>query len=409
MQYVNSNLARVYVYILRFVILGASLAACGGGGGEKVPGDMPDTSYRYTPPAALGDGWPVAHAADTGMDPASFEALVAAVDRGEFPNIDAIAVARDGDLVFDRVIRTSLDAEDSRVGNTDPAMHAQFSATKSITSLLVGIAIDDGIFESVDVAYLDLFDYPLLKNPDPRKAEITLGDVLAMRSGFDWNEWEPPYSSPDNRLLRFYANEVDYSKALLDLPLAADPGTRFAYNTAATISLGQAIENRAPLALVDYGLSRLMQPLEISEIEFLETPTGLPNGGGGFYFRTRDMVKFGQLLLDGGTWKGARVVSEAWIEASLRSRTDIAWAEPDNWDWQLAGYGYQWWLGYYEVDGEVVDSWVAWGFGGQWIIVVPALGLAIAINSRGYDGSDAALNEAHAIVRRYLLEMGMQL
>ena len=394
--------------ILRYVILSALLAACDGGG-DGVPDESPDSAYRYAPPAVTHDGWPVAHAAEKGLDPASFEDMVAAVDRGEFPNIDAVAVARSGELVFDRVFRTSLDAEDRRVGNADIAVHAQFSATKSIMSLLVGIAIDDGIFAGVETAYLDFFDYPSLDNPDPRKAEITLGDVLGMRLGLDWNEWDPPYTSQDNQLIRLYADEVDYSKALLDLPMAADPGSQFAYNTAATISLGQAIENRGPMTLVDYGSSRLLAPLSISEVEFLETPTGLPNGGGGFYFRTRDMVKFGQLLLDGGSWKGERIVSEAWIDESLEARTDIAWAEPEKWDWQLVGYGYQWWLGYYEIGDEIVDCWVAWGFGGQWIVVVPSLDLVIAVNSRGYDGSDAALNEGHAIVRRYLLEPGIQL
>lgn len=404
MRPVTSLLPRVYVLCLRYVILSALLAACGGSGGGGAPAESPDSAYRYAPPAVTHDGWPVAHAADMGMDPASFEGLVAAVDRGEFPNIDAVAVARDGELVFDRVFRTSLDAEDRRVGNTDLAVHAQFSATKSIMSLLVGIAIDDGVFAGVETAYLDLFDYPSIDNPDPRKAEMTLGDVLAMRLGLDWDEWTPSYTSADNQLISFYADEVDYSKALLDLPMVADPGTQFAYNTAATISLGQAIENRAPLTLVDYGSSRLLAPLEIDAVEFLETPTGLPNGGGGFYFRTRDMVKFGQLLLDGGSWNGARIVSEAWIDASLEPRTEIAWAEPDKWDWQLAGYGYQWWLGYYEIGDEFVDCWVAWGFGGQWIVVVPSLMLVVAVNSRGYDGSDAALNEGHAIVRRYLVE-----
>ena len=223
-----------------------------------------------------------------------------------------------------------------------------------------------------------------------------------MRLGLEWNEWDPPYTSPENRLNRFYAEEVDFSKALLDLPMTADPGSAFAYNTAATVSLGQAIENRAPMTLVDYGLSRLMAPLEISSIEFTETPTGLPNGGGGFYFRTRDMVKFGQLLLDAGTWKGERIVSEAWIAESLIARTDIEWLEPDDWDWQLAGYGYQWWIGFYEVDGRAFESWVAWGFGGQWVVAIPEFDLVIAVNSSGYDGSDAALNAGHTLIKKYL-------
>lgn len=400
MKKITLRFPRVYVRASGLVILSLVLAGCGGGGGEA---RIPDSGYRYQPPAALDDGWPVAHAADRGIDPVNLEALVDAVDRGEFPAIDSLAVARSGDLVFDRVFRTALDDEDARVGNDDLAMHAQFSATKSIMSLLVGIAIDDGIFPGLDVSYLELFDYESLENPDRRKAEITLADVLAMRLGLAWDEWDPPYTSPDNQLIRFYAEEVDYSKALLDLPLAADPGTAFAYNTAATVSLGQAIENRAPMTLVDYGLSRLMAPLAISSVEFTRTPTGLPNGGGGFYFRTRDMVKFGQLLLDGGTWKGERIVSEAWIGDSLVARTDIAWLEPDDWDLKLAGYGYQWWLGYYEVDDRVIDAWAAWGFGGQWVVVIPEYELVVAVNSSGYDGSDTALNAGHALLREYLL------
>ncbi len=71
-----------------------------------------------------------------------------------------------------------------------------------------------------------------------------------MQSGLEWNEWDPPYSSPDNQMNVFFATEVDYSKAVLDLPMAADPGTQFAYNTAATASLGKAVENAAPLSLI---------------------------------------------------------------------------------------------------------------------------------------------------------------
>lgn len=225
-----------------------------------------------------------------------------------------------------------------------------------------------------------------------------------MQLGLDWNEWSPPYSSPDNQLIRFYEDEVDYSKAVLDLPLVADPGTQFAYNTAATVSLGQAIENSAPLTLIDFGGSELMAPLGITDIELLTTPTGLPNGGGGFYVRTRDMAKFGQLVLNGGTWNGDRIVSEGWISESIIPRTDISFSNPDEWDWQVEGYGYQWWLGYYDVAGTIVDTYVAWGFGGQWIIAIPSMDLVIAVNSHGYDGSNAAQNEAHAIFRRYVLE-----
>ena len=107
-------------------------------------------------------------------------------------------------------------------------------------------------------------------------------------------------------------------------------------------------------------------------------------------------------MLDAGTWKGERIVSEAWIAESLIARTDIEWLEPDDWDWQLAGYGYQWWIGFYEVDGRAFESWVAWGFGGQWVVAIPEFDLVIAVNSSGYDGSDAALNAGHTLIKKYV-------
>ena len=81
----------------------------------------------------------------------------------------------------------------------------------------------------------------------------------------------------------------------------------------------------------------------------------------------------------------------------------MTWASPARWDWQVSGYGYQWWTGFYEHAGTTVDTWVAWGYGGQWVVAMPALDLAIAINSNGYDGGDAALNQAHKLIREHIL------
>jgi len=331
------------------------------------------------------------------------EGMMHAVDAGQFPAIDSITIARGGELVFDETIRTRLDDMDSRVGNVNLAMHAQFSVSKSITSIIVGIAIDEGYIAGVDVPYLSLFPYPSYSNWDERKNDMTLKHVLTMRLGLAWNEWDPPYTSPDNQLIRFQASEHDLSKALLDLPMSADPGAEFAYNTVATVSLGQVVENTAPLPLVDFGVNELMLPLGITDIEITRTPTGLPDGGSGFYLSTRDTAKFGQLLLNGGTWNGERIVSGAWLSESLVPVSDLGWADPEQWDWQVTGYGYQWWNGFYDNNGEIVDTYVAWGFGGQWIIVMPSLDLVVAINSHGFDGSDDAINQAHVLVTRHIL------
>ena len=391
---------------LLFYTLMLAAAACGGSGGDATPGPTPPgppTGFVYEVPEERGDTWAVAHASTQGVDVDALETMMNAVSAGEFDVIDSIAIARGGELVFDETVRTALAPNDAEVGNTQLAMHAQFSVSKGITSLVVGIAIDEGYISGVDVPYLSLFPYTDYANWDERKNEITLEHVLLMQLGLQWNEFDPPYTSPDNQWNRFYFDEHDFSKALLDLPMATDPGTEFAYNTAASVSLGQAVENAVPLMLDDFGISELMLPLGITEIEVTRTPTGLANGGGGFYLRTRDAAKFGQLLLNDGTWNGERIVSSEWLASSLEPRTAMAWADPEQWDWQVSGYGYQWWLGFYEHDGEAVDTYVAWGYGGQWVVAMPSLDLVVAINSNGYGGGDAALNQAHALIARHIL------
>ena len=392
----------------KLIFYGLILAApaCGGGGGGDTapnPPAPPPAGFIYEIPEDRADTWSVAHATTQGVEADALETMMDAVLAGEFDVIDSIAIARGGELVFDETIRTALADNDAEVSNTELAIHAQFSVSKSITSLVVGIAIDEGFISGVDVPYLELFPYTDYANWDERKNDITLEHVLTMQLGLQWNESDPPYSSPDNQWNRFYFNEHDFAKALLDLPMVADPGTEFAYNTAATVSLGQAVENSVPLMLDDFGISELMLPLGITDIEVTRTPTGLANGGGGFYLRTRDAAKFGQLLLNDGTWNGERIVSSEWLAASLAPQTAVAWQNPEQWDWQVSGYGYQWWTGFYEHDGGAIDTYVAWGYGGQWVVAMPSLDLVVAVNSNGYDGGSAALNQAHELIRRHIL------
>lgn len=132
---------------------------------------------------------------------------------------------------------------------------------------------------------------------------------LILSAGLDWDEWDPPYSSPNNQWNRFLQEEFDFSKAYLDLPVVVDPGSLFAYSTAATTSLGQAVENSVPMSLIDFSLGELMTPLGITDFEVITTPTGLPMGGSGFYLRARDTAKFGQLIVNGGVWNNEQIIS----------------------------------------------------------------------------------------------------
>lgn len=380
-----------------------SLVACGGGSGNAATPPPPRLPYTYTPPADNGDTWTISHAGTSGFDVATLEDMINDIRDGQYPNVDAVVIAKDGALVLDETIRTRTDFQDDKVGNTDPGIHRIFSISKSVTSLAVGIAIDEGYIANVDVPYLSLFPYPSYANWDPRKDDITLEHVLTMTAGFAWNEWDPPYSDPNNQFERFVATTTDHAKGYLDLPMAADPGTEFAYNTAGSTSLVQAVENSVPMAAIDFGINELLLPMGITDVEVLATPTGLPAGGYGFYFRTRDLAKFGQLHLTGGTWNGERIVGAQWLIDSATPTVTIGWAEPSIWDWNLEGYGYQWWTGSYDFGGQNHASVAGWGFGGQWLIAIPDFGLVIAVNSDGYDGNEPAINAAHALVMNYIL------
>ena len=383
------------------------LVACGGGsGGAKSPPGPPPpppAQFNYVPPPDNGDSWQVSGADAQGMSVDSIESMMISILDGEYPIIDSIAVAHQGKLVLHETVRTALSLSDGHVDNTNLELHALFSVSKSIASIAVGINIERGNIDGVEVPYLSLFPYENIANWDERKNDITLHDVLTMRAGFSWNEWDPPYNDPANQLFDFYDNHVDYSKGLLDLPLAADPGAQFAYNTVATVSLGQAIENTAPLTLIDFSFANLLGPMGINNVEVIQTPTGLPDVGRGLYLTTRDLLKFGQLYLDGGHWNGEQIVSTEWVAASTQSYTDVSWPDPEVMDWQVSGYGYQWWTGHFDFEGRRIETFAAWGYAQQWLMVIPELQLVVAVHSSAWEERPDQANQVHNLIKRFLL------
>ncbi len=328
---------------------------------------------------------------------------MAAIGRGEYPIIDSVAIASQGALVFHETIRTQLDEKDGWAANGELDVHAQFSASKSVASILVGIAIELGQIGGVDVPYLSLFNYQNYDNWDERKNQITLEDVLTMRLGLEWDEWSVPYGDPDNAVVRFFNQHQDYSKGLLDLPMTSDPGTSYAYNTIASISLGQAVQNSGPLTYGDFLTTHLLGPLGITRYRWTQTPTGLPDLGGGLYLTSRDMVKFGQMYMDDGRWNGQQIVSSEWVTASLQTYTELGWVDPTSRDWQVDGYGYQWWTGHFDHHGQVLNAFSARGWGQQTVMVIPDQQLVVAINSNDYDGDPNAVNQVFGLISRFML------
>lgn len=379
-----------------------ALSACGQRAEQGTVATPPPPPYRYASPVDQSDGWSVADAGSLGVSVPTLESMMDATVT-DFDIVDSIAIAYQGKLILDETLRIDLDVSDDAVGNVDPAMHALFSASKSLASVAVGVAIEQGIISGVDAPYLSLFSYPAYENWDDRKNDILLEDVLTMRLGLAWDEWSPPYTSPDNQLIQFLDVQTDFSKGLLDLPMANDPGTTFAYNTPAITSIGQAIENVGPLSLIDFGLASVIGPLQISAVEILTTPTGLPDIGRGLFFRTRDFLKFGQLYANRGSWNGLQIVSESWVDTSTTAHISLSWSQPQDFAWKLDGYGYLWWTGYFEVNGQQIKAYAARGYGQQVLMVIPELELAVAVFSHAWDETPDQVSQVFELIARFII------
>ena len=376
------------------------LAACGGGGGsggQPIQAAPPPVEYSYAAPVDIGDGWQVASLTDVGMDEELITLMVQRMLNGFFKGIDSVAIARDNRLVLYVQIRDSVGEFDNWVNNTDPERHVLHSTSKSFTSALIGIAIDQGFIASVQVPFYDLFNYGAYDNWDPRKAEMTLQDALTMRLGLEWDEWSRPYTSIANDLVRLENNNRDWAKALLDLPMTSDPGTVYAYNTAATIAIGQALENATGIPMEDFANQYLFYPMQIDSAAWWKSPTGLPVGGSGLFLKTRDMLKFGQLFMDDGVWDGQQLVSVAWVADSVTRHVDVS-----SWATFSEGYGYQWWLDDLAYKSGPTPAYVTSGYGGQYIFTIPEAGTVVAFTGQNYEHGER-IAELYTLVETYIL------
>jgi len=246
-------------------------------------------------------------------------------------------------------------------------------------------------------SFYGLFNYGAYDNWDPGKADMTLEDALTMRLGIDWDEWSEPYTSINNDLVFLENNSVDWAKALLDRPMTSEPGTTFAYNTAATIAIGQAVENATGIPLADFANQYLFFPMQITTAAWWRSPTGLPVGGSGLFLRARAMAKFGQLYIDDGVWQGQQLISPEWIADSVARRVDLS-----SWATYSAAYGFQWWLDDLNHKGEPVETWVTAGYGGQYIFCVPSLDLVVAFTGHNYENGSGVAN-LYTMMEAYVL------
>ena len=327
------------------------------------------------PAADAGGEFETATLEQAKLDPAILCALNEKLDARPEANVHAVVVLRDGRLVFETYRKGSDQTWGTGLGDVsyEPSMiHDTRSVSKSVVSLLVGVAIDRKLIGSVDERVFSYFpEYEAIRTPE--KDTITLRHVLTMSAGLRANE-DAEWNSPYNTEREMYQS-VDPYRTVLNQKQWNKPGEQWAYNSGCTMLLAAVLRKVTGKRLTDFAKEALFDPLGIKEFEWITVePSDEPAAGGGLRLRPRDMAKIGQLVLNKGEWKGRPVVSAGWLEESLKVRYQ-GWGN---------GYGYQWWLGASDIGGKSYDWIAAWGLGGQRIFIVPELNLVVAITAGMY-------------------------
>jgi len=328
-------------------------------------------------------GWPRGTPASAGLDEKTLAALDADFAAGKYALVDSFQVFRCGEEVFERryphdyasvygkeaKIKGPLNARlTGRYNYFDPAWHPYYQGTdlhtmqsvsKTVTSVIFGIAITRGDFKaSLNTPVLKFFDVAQIKNMDDRKRRMTLKDVLTMTTGLAWTE-DVPYDDPRSDSSLMEATD-DWVKYVIDKPMAAEPGTVFNYSSGATELLAYIFQKETGRDIDAYGEKYLFAPLGIKH-HWKRTYLGVIDTEGGLYLNGSDLAKIGYLYLHDGMWDGNIIVSKEWVRQSVAPSIDTRWPE--------FKYGFKWWLYSGKHGGEYV--WMAIGFGGQRLMVFP--------------------------------------
>lgn len=325
------------------VCLALLAAGCGGwvGDGEE-PSEASVTTWE----------WPVSTPEEQGIDSGRLVDLIDTVAAsGE---INSVTVVRHGHLVMDAVL---YPYPESTASNT-------YSVSKSVTATLIGIAIDQGLLEGVDVPVVEILSGAAPETVDSQKASMTVEDLLTMSTGLECRD-SVQY---DNEGIYAMIGSDDWAAYVLGLPMIEEPGTHFEYCNGATYLLSAIVTEVTGRSAGQYAEDVLFEPLGITDFAWPEGPQGVTYGFTDLRLEPADMAKLGQLYLQNGMWEGSEVVPASWVEAATTPHPYTSMG-----GLPASGYGYQWWI-----DGS---GFSARGYGGQYIVVVPLLDLVVVFTS----------------------------
>lgn len=369
------------------LLLAAALSACGGGdGGAKgQPGDAPPSGKIRVAPNPT-DQWTLVPAAEVAMDPAILASAVSTLPAESVHGLSSMLVTRHGKPVLEQYWN----------GYDKDTLHDLRSATKSITSLMMGVAIDRRMIGGVGDT-LSSHLGGLYPNAPAYRLGPTLADMLTMRSGLDCDDWQSGSAGNEEKMYQ----QTDWVKFYTSVPGIDTPGTLPRYCTGNPVALGRVISLASKQPIPAFANEFLFGPLNILSARWAQFDNGAQTDTGGhIHMRPRDMMKLGQLVLQNGMWNGQQLVSQAWLAESTRQHTQFNTLARRN------GYGYLWWRSVEIVNGKSYETIFASGNGGQHILIVPALGVVAVFTGENYNSSKASV--VFDILDKYILAAVLQ-
>jgi len=315
-------------------------------------------------------------------------ALEQDIHDGKFVKIGSVLIARDGQLVYEHYFAgDAATLRDTR------------SATKSITDILVGIAIDEHKLSGVSAPVMQFFRHRRMQNPDPRKDKITIEDFLTMSSALECDDWNDFSRGNEERM---YLTE-DWVQFALDLPIgghmrvpgetAPKYGRRFSYCTAGAFMMSPILKAATGTDADKYAQAKLFDPLGIQDAQWVYSPLGIPQTGGGLRLASLDLLKIAELYRNDGMWMGKRIVSTAWVRASTTAHAQVD---------DTSEYGYFWWIKTFTANGKRYPAYFMSGNGGNKVVIVPDLKASVVITSTNY-GTRGMHEQTEKILTDYAL------
>lgn len=321
------------------------------------------TPYLYKAPTQQQDDLPVGSLPEKSKLRQSLQEMVNLVRRGHYKNIHSALIIRHNKLILEEYFQ----------GYTRETLHDLRSATKSITSLLVGIAIQKGWLKSEGQTIAPLLpQYKDLFATAPRKKKLALQHLLTMSSGLACNDLKPSSPGQEDKMY----GSPDWVRFWLRVPVLHQPGARFSYCTGGVVALGRILQNRSKMQVPQMAQQTLFGPMGITKIKWQKArPKGTTDTGGHLHMRPRDLAKLGLLVLQQGKWKGRTLVPSEWLNKSLSLHRP------------KAGYGFLWWVkrARSQKTGRSLSMYYARGNGGQFLFLVPELEITAVFTGGNYN------------------------